>query len=103
MADISEPDSVSSAEPPFLELFMTVVRVADWSNVVRWYTDTLGLVAILLDPQHEFAFLAAGQSRLGLQGVKGTPEPSGKSRVRLVFQVPDVDLQRQRLLCWGSM
>ena len=96
MAEPPEPEPLASDEPPLLDLFMTVVRVADWSNIVRWYTDTLGLVPILLDPLHEFAFLAAGQSRLGLQGVKGAREPSVPSKVRLVFQVRDLDQERRR-------
>ena len=87
MADLPEPESLASTEPPFLDLFMTVVRVADWSTIVRWYIDTLRLVPVLMDPQHEFAFLAAGQGRLGLQGVKGPREPTVPSKVRLVFQV----------------
>jgi catechol 2,3-dioxygenase-like lactoylglutathione lyase family enzyme len=101
MAELREPEPLVSAEPPFLDLFMTVVRVSNWSAVVRWYIDTLGLVAVLLDPEHEFAFLAAGQSRLGLQGVKGAREPTVPSKVRLVFQVRDLDLERRRLVELG--
>jgi predicted enzyme related to lactoylglutathione lyase len=102
MAEPLEPESLASDEPPFLDLFMTVVRVADWSAIVRWYIDTLRLVPVLLDPKHEFAFLAAGQGRLGLQGVKGAREPTVPSKVRLVFQVRDVDFERQRLIELGA-
>src|SRR3984885_4730763 len=101
MAELPEPEPLASAEPPFLHLFMTVVRVADWSKIVRWYIDTLRLVPVLMDPQHEFAFLAAGQGRLGLHGVKGPREPTVPSKVRLVFQVRDVDLERERLIELG--
>ncbi len=101
MAELPEPDPLASTEPPFLDLFMTVVRVADWPRIVRWYIDTLRLVPVLMDPQHEFAFLAAGQGRLGLHGVKSTRESTVPSKVRLVFQVPDVDLERQRLIELG--
>ncbi len=102
MAELTEPEPVASGEPPFLDLFMTVVRVADWSTIVRWYTDTLGLVAVLIDPQHEFAFLAAGQGRLAIQGRQGLRERApGTSNVRLVFQVRDLDHERQRLLRLG--
>jgi predicted enzyme related to lactoylglutathione lyase len=97
MSDVLEPESFASTGPPLVDLFMTVVRVADWSTIVRWYTDTLGLVPVLLDPQHEFAFLAAGQGRLGLQGIKRSSESSTRSNVRLVFQVEDLDFQRRRL------
>ena len=101
MAELPEPEPLASTEPPFLDLFMTVVRVADWSKIVRWYIDTLRLVPVLMDPQHEFAFLAAGQGRLGLHGVKGPREPTVPSKVRLVFQVRDVDLERERLIELG--
>jgi catechol 2,3-dioxygenase-like lactoylglutathione lyase family enzyme len=101
MAELSEPEPLASTEPPFLDLFMTVVRVAEWSKIVRWYIDTLRLVPVLMDPQHEFAFLAAGQGRLGLHGVKGARESTVPSKVRLVFQVRDVDLERQRLIELG--
>jgi Glyoxalase-like domain len=101
MAELPEHESLASTEPPFLDLFMTVVRVADWSTIVRWYIDTVRLVPVLLDPKHEFALLAAGQGRLGLQGVKGAREPTVPSKVRLVFQVRDVNLERQRLIELG--
>jgi predicted enzyme related to lactoylglutathione lyase len=101
MSDVLEPESLASTGPPLVDLFMTVVRVADWSTIVRWYTDTLGLIPVLLDPQHEFAFLAAGQGRLGLQGIKRSSESSTRSNVRLVFQVDDLDFQHQRLIEQG--
>ena len=80
---------------------MTVVRVTDWSAIVPWYIDTLGLVPVLIDAEHEFAFLAAGKGRLGLKGVKGARPGHERSNVRLVFQVPDVDLERRRLIEQG--
>jgi predicted enzyme related to lactoylglutathione lyase len=101
MSDVLEPESVASTGPPLMDLFMTVIRVANWSTIVRWYTDTLGLVPVLLDRQHEFAFLAAGQGRLGLQGVKRSSESSARSNVRLVFQVDDLDFQLRRLIEQG--
>src|SRR5271168_1219668 len=101
MAELPETAPLASTGPPFLDLFMTVVRVADWSNIVRWYIDTLRLVPVLMDPKHEFAFLSAGQGRLGLQGVKGAREPTVPSKVRLVFQVQEVDLERKRLIELG--
>ena len=98
MADLRNSEPLAPTEPAFLELFMTVVRVADWSTIVRWYIDTLGLAPVLLDPQHEFAFLAAGQGRLGLQGVKGPHDRTVPSKVRIVFQVRDVNVERKRLI-----
>ena len=81
MAEDLEAEPLAAAEPPLIDLFMTVVKVADWWTVVRWYTDTLGLATVLVDRQNEFALLAAGQSRVGLQGMKGTDEPTRSSKV----------------------
>jgi len=80
-----------------LDLFMTVVRVASWQTTVRWYIDVLGLALVLLDAEHEFALLSAGSGRLGVQGVKEGRSASGPGKVRLVFQVADLDQECQRL------
>ncbi len=101
MAEDPEAEPLAAADPPLIDLFMTVVKVANWWTVVRWYTDTLGLAAVVLDRQNEFALLAAGQSRVGLQGMKGAHELTRSSKVRLVFQVRDVDVERQRLVALG--
>jgi predicted enzyme related to lactoylglutathione lyase len=101
MADRPEPDPLAATEPPGLELFMTVIRVAHWPTTVRWYIETLGLTPILLDWPHEFALLAAGSGRLGVQGVKVAARAVGSGRVRLVFQVPDLDRERARLMALG--
>ncbi len=78
---------------------MTVLRVSDWASQVRWYTETLGLELVLRDDRNEFAFLAAGAGRLGLQG--GRRGVAARSKARLVFQVPDLDRQRERLVAAG--
>jgi catechol 2,3-dioxygenase-like lactoylglutathione lyase family enzyme len=87
-----------ASEVPGPDLFMTVIKVADWPRAVAWYVDTLGLLAVLTDTDHQFALLAAGTGRLALQGGH---EAVGVGTVRLVFQVPDVDAERERLLVKG--
>ena len=77
MSDLPEPESLASTEPPFLDLFMTVIRVADWSRIVRWYTRHAAARSGSDGSKHEFAFLAAGQGRLGLQGIKRSRESTG--------------------------
>ena len=52
-----------TTEVPGPDLFMTVIKVADWPRAVAWYVDTLGLLAVLTDPEREFALLAAGTGR----------------------------------------
>jgi predicted enzyme related to lactoylglutathione lyase len=98
MSDLDVAEPLEENGPPSLELFMTVVRVAEWSKMVRWYLDTLGLASVLVDPENEFALLAAGQGRLGLQGIKGFRDPTARHKVRLVFQVLDVDSERGKLI-----
>jgi hypothetical protein len=101
MADFPETELLEEPESPTLDLFMTVIRVASWATTVRWYIDTLGLVPILLDARNEFALLSAGGGRLGVQGVKEARALTAPSRVRLVFQVRDLDRERQRLIDRG--
>lgn len=101
MTDPADPVPFSAPEPPRIELFMTVIRVARWQTTVRWYIDTLGLRPLLVDAAHEFALLAAGGGRVGLQGVKEAHMAPSRNRVRLVFQVADLDRERRRLIECG--
>jgi predicted enzyme related to lactoylglutathione lyase len=98
MTDPADPVPLAAPEPPRIELFMTVIRVARWQTTVRWYIDTLGLAPLLIDAAHEFALLAAGSGRVGLQGVKEAHLAPARNRVRLVFQVADLDRERRRLI-----
>jgi predicted enzyme related to lactoylglutathione lyase len=97
MSDPAEPEPLAAIEPAGLDLFMTVVRVSDWSTIVPWYIETLGMVPVLIDAEHEFALLAAGNGRLGFKGIKSRTSVQERTKVRFVFQVPDVDHERQRL------
>ncbi len=101
MIDPTEPAPSAAPRPPRIELFMTVIRVTRWTSTVRWYIDVLGLAPVLLDEAHEFALLSAGGGRVGLQGVKEAQMAPARNRVRLVFQVEDLDRERQRLLNAG--
>lgn len=98
MTDPAEPVPFAAPESSRIELFMTVIRVARWQTTVRWYTDTLGLLPLLVDAGQEFALLAAGGGRVGLQGVKEAHLTPPRNRVRLVFQVADLDSERLRLI-----
>jgi hypothetical protein len=80
---------------------MTVIKVADWLGTLAWYVETLGLLPVLTDTDHRFVLLAAGNGRLALQGEPGAGHQNPKSVVRLVFQVPDVDEVRKRLIDKG--
>jgi predicted enzyme related to lactoylglutathione lyase len=97
MSDLAQPESLAASSHAHLDLFMTVVRVMDWSATVPWYIETMGMVPILIDAEHEFALLAAGSGRLGFKGIKSHRTEHERTKVRFVFQVPDVDRERQRL------
>jgi predicted enzyme related to lactoylglutathione lyase len=96
-----EMTPAETTEVPGPDLFMIVIKVAEWSTVVDWYVDKLGLLAVLTDRKHEFALLAAGTGRLALQGGRQRAESPTAEAVRLVFQVPDVDRERTRLIDKG--
>jgi catechol 2,3-dioxygenase-like lactoylglutathione lyase family enzyme len=101
MADLPEPEPAAATGQSRLDLFMTVVRVTNWSTSVQWYTETLGLVPVVLDGEHEFALLEAGSGRLGLKGVKAAHAAHERIKIRLVFQVRDVEFERQKLIDRG--
>ena len=101
MTEPADPMPSAAPEPPRIELFMTVIRAARWQTTVRWYIDTLGLPPLLLDAAHEFALLSAGGGRVALQGVKEEHLAPARNRVRLVFQVSDLDRERRRLIDHG--
>jgi predicted enzyme related to lactoylglutathione lyase len=101
MTDPIDPVPFAVPEPPRIDLFMTVIRVTRWQTTVRWYIDALGLAPLLLDAANEFALLAAGGGRVGLQGVKEAHLAPTRNRVRLVFQVADLDRERRRLIDHG--
>jgi predicted enzyme related to lactoylglutathione lyase len=98
MSDLVEPEPLAAAAHSQLDLFMTVVRVMDWSTLVPWYIEVLGMAPILIDAPHEFALLSAGSGRLGFKGIKSHQIERERTKVRFVFQVPDVDRERQRLI-----
>ncbi len=98
MVDFSEHDPIRTMGPSRLDLFMTVIRVSSWETTVRWYIDTLGLSPVVLDAQNEFALLSAGSGRLGVQGAKEVRLAAGTGKVRLVFQVNDLEGERLRLI-----
>jgi predicted enzyme related to lactoylglutathione lyase len=80
---------------PGITLFLTEIKVTDWSGQVRWYAETLGLRLTLEDASHEYALLEAGPGRVALKG--GAPPDLARDAVRLVFEVADLDAERDRL------
>jgi predicted enzyme related to lactoylglutathione lyase len=80
-----------------LALYLTEINVGDWSALVRWYVETLGLHPALEDTAHQYALLEAGTGRIALKGERGDAPGGPRHAVRLVFEVADVDAERTRL------
>lgn len=97
---MSPPPATPAPEPP--SLFMVEVPAADWPAAVHWYTACLGLRGLLRDDRNGFALLGAGAAKVALKRVDSTIlNAPGPPRPRLVFEVPDVDAARDRLLALG--
>jgi hypothetical protein len=96
MMPTPEVTPAPTAEIPGPELFMTVLKAADWAATVAWYVENLCLLKVHDDPERGFALLAAGNGRLAIQA---DPAPTSERHqtVRLVFQVPDLDEIRNLL------
>ena len=78
-------------------LFMTELILADWSAGVHWYVKTFGLPLVLKDETRRFALL--GDPRTGQLALKEARETESGSptKVRLVFQVDDLEASHRRL------
>lgn len=83
-----------------IALAFTEIKVADWPGAVRWYVEILGLRPVLEDAARQFVLLEAGGGG-GRLALKAGAASGVASNVRLVFQVEDVDLERDRLLALG--
>lgn len=76
---------------------MVEVRAGDWAQSLAWYRDVLGLTVAMTDPARAFALLDAGPARVAIRG--GAPaSPS----ISLVFEVDDLDVERDRLARLGQ-
>jgi predicted enzyme related to lactoylglutathione lyase len=84
---------------PDLALYLTEIKVTDWPALVRWYVEVLGLRLALEDASRQYALLEAGPGRLALKS--GAAAGLARDTVRLVFEVADVDAERDRLVGLG--
>jgi predicted enzyme related to lactoylglutathione lyase len=92
-----------SPAKPDTTLYLTEIKVTDWSGMVRWYAAILGLRLALEDAAHQYALLEAGTGagRIALKGGRAESESLPSATVRLVFEVANVDAQRDRLAGCG--
>jgi predicted enzyme related to lactoylglutathione lyase len=81
-------------------LYLTEIKVTDWHRLVRWYVETLGLRLVLEDAAHEYALLDAAGGRVALKGGGSPGLP--RDVVRLVFEVADLEAERDRLARHGE-
>jgi predicted enzyme related to lactoylglutathione lyase len=88
---------------PRIAFYLTEILVTDWPGMVRWYVDVVGLQLTLQDAGHRYAMLEAGPGRIALKGGGGGPPGLPRDAVRLVFEVADVDAERDRLARHGMV
>jgi predicted enzyme related to lactoylglutathione lyase len=81
-----------------MTLFMVEIRVAKWRAAIEWYSNVLGLELVLVDEANSFALLAAGEARVSLRSASA---PGDRAAVRLVFEVADLEAERDRLVKHG--
>jgi predicted enzyme related to lactoylglutathione lyase len=96
MGAMSEPFTSPATGP---ELFMTELLVADWPAQVQWYAETLGLRLSLRDEAGGFALFTGSHGRLALR--RGPVSDPSHGKIRLVFQVADVEAECARLAARG--
>lgn len=84
-----------------MRLFMIQMRVDDWPSAVAWYRDVLGLQPLMLDVPGRFALLNAGEARLAIKA-RESARSARPSDSALVFQVADLEAERNRLIGLGE-
>lgn len=80
-----------------MRLTMLELKVSDWPAAVAWYRTALGLKVLLRVEEDGYALLDAGPLKLALKRAEAAGPPSAL----LLFEVADLDAQRQRLLALG--
>jgi predicted enzyme related to lactoylglutathione lyase len=77
------------------ELYCIELRTGQWSELVDWYKQALGMRSLLRVEDDRYALLAAGGARLAIVGrdVPGDSSP----RWTLAFEVADLDVAEARL------
>ncbi len=68
------------------------IRVEDWAAAVKWYTETLGLEAEVLEHEDEYGWLSPpeGDARIALYSARRVHDSRGKSRCLPCFEVEDI-------------
>ncbi|MGD9721407.1 MAG: VOC family protein [Pirellulales bacterium] len=81
-------------------LYCIEVRTSNWSTLVEWYRQVLGLRVLVRVIDDGYALLEAGDNRLALLARQDSGEPS--QRISLAFEVKDVQQLAQRLRAQGA-
>jgi predicted enzyme related to lactoylglutathione lyase len=81
-------------------LYCVELRTEQWTEVVKWYRESLGLKVLVRAVDDGYALFEAGETRLALLGRKTSGESS--PRWSLGFEVQDLEAVADRLLLAGS-
>jgi hydroxymethylpyrimidine/phosphomethylpyrimidine kinase len=81
-------------------LYCVELRTTNWSALVEWYREVLGLRVLVRVIDDGYALLEAGENRLALiaRAESGPPSP----RISLAFEVTDVRQVTARLRTAGA-
>jgi predicted enzyme related to lactoylglutathione lyase len=82
-------------------LYCVELRTANWSSLVEWYRQVLGLRVLVRVIDDGYALLEAGDNRLALLARPAVDEPT--HRISLAFEVNDVRQVVSRLLDAGAV
>jgi hydroxymethylpyrimidine/phosphomethylpyrimidine kinase len=81
-------------------LYCVELRTANWSALVEWYREVLGLRVLVRVIDDGYALLEAGENRLALISRPDSGEAS--QRISLAFEVTDVRKVTARLRAAGA-
>ena len=76
-------------------LYCVELLTTQWETMVAWYRTTLGLVGLIRIVEDRYALLQAGSTRVAILGRDNVA--SGAGRMRLVFEMPTLDVPPARV------
>ncbi len=84
---------------PGTRLYSVELRTADWSRLVGWYRDVVGLRVAVRMTGRQYALLTGDEGRLAILG--RSDAASAERRWSLAFETADLEAVRERLTAAG--
>lgn len=92
------------AEATLSDVRIITLRVQNWADTVRYYSEVLGLKRKFSDDPNEYAMFEAGSVRIAIEGpVKPAYRREGKAGATMMnFHVEDLEAALERLKSAGA-